>query len=263
MTLPEVMVSVGITSVVGYLAFNLITDFTRRAWEHEARSRALDERELAAKLIKNELPRFIPSVTGPLGEDNPSNVNLWGCNPSACVMKIKHKYSDINGVEATTDLEPLRADCVDVSDARLAQEGVDLNTKAVAKAVQTIGTTKCLSCPAGKAPRVSVTMYRFDPTSGAPSVVSTKMFPQAVGKNSNQGALAMGICVDWPAYQYDLGIDRYDRWEITLIPIFAGRAQFGGMKAPQISESLFSLDSKILISPSRRMPSDFKYTPLK
>ncbi|MEI6834807.1 MAG: hypothetical protein WCL28_12530 [bacterium] len=264
MSLPEVMVSVAITSVVGYLAFGLITDFNQRAWEHEAKSKAIDERELAANIIKRELPQFITSVTGRYGEEIPPG-DFWACNSSSCKMTIKYEYQDINGgTRNSLDLFPLEAKCVDVLDARLAQSGVGLNTKAVG----TLG--QCLSCPNGKAPQVSVRMYRFNPTSGEPSVVTTKLFPQNVGKMKDQGVLAMGICVDWPPYQYNVGtaatplnVNRYDRWVVTLLPVFPRYAQHGGMTAGQISASLVAADSSVLITPSKRLGPEFKYTPLK
>jgi prepilin-type N-terminal cleavage/methylation domain-containing protein len=265
MTLPEVLVSVAITGIVGSLAFNLLTDFTRRAWEHEARSKAIDQRELAANIIKRELSQFITSVTGPYGEDVPA-ADFWTCSSSSCEMKITHKYRDIDGVENTAPLNPppLSAECVDISDARLAPAGVGLHNKAKGS----LGNTKCLECPAGKAPRLTVSMYNFDSTSGAPSVISTKVFPQTVGKIADQGLLAMGICVEWPAYQYNVGaavtpVSRYDRWAITLIPVYAGIAQMGGMNNTQIAASLASATTKVLVSSSKRLAPDFKITPVK
>jgi hypothetical protein len=263
MTLPEVLVSVAITGIVGSLAFNLLTDFTRRAWEHEARTKAIDQRELAANMIRREVSQFIKSVTGPYGEDAPS-ADLWTCNSSLCEMKILYKYQDINGGSGSKELFPLKAECLDVSDARLALLPSDLGLHAKAKG--SLGNTKCLECPAGKAPRLAVTMYKFDSTSGAPTLVDTKYFPQTVGKMSNQGSLAMGVCLDWPAYQYHNGIavvPRYDRWEVTLITVYARFSQRGGMTAVEISDSLARSETKILVSPSRRLAPDFRYTPVK
>lgn len=273
MTLPEVLVSVAITGIVGSLAFNLLTDFTRRAWEHEARSKAIDQRELAANTIKRELPQFIKSVTGPYGEDAPT-AGFWGCTPSSCEMKVNYKYRDINGAESTVLLSnaslvtpsPLSAECVDISDVRLAPAGVGLHDKAKGS----LGSTKCLECPAGKAPRVSVTMYKFDSTSGAPSVVGSRTYPKDVGKIKDQGLLAMGICVDWPRYQHDIGtaatplnVDRYDRWEVTLVPVYPRLAQSGGMNYEEIGKSLQSMPSKILVSPSKRLGPEFRLTPVR
>jgi len=278
MTLPEVLVSVAITGIVGSLAFNLITDFTRRAWQHEARSKAIDERELAANIIKRELPQFIKSVTGPYGEVVPS-ADFWSCTPSSCEMKVNYKYRDINGAESTVLLSnaslvtpsPLRAECVDISDARLAPGDVKLHEKAKRDFPgDTTANSKCLKCPAGKAPQISVNMYRFDANTGAPSIIGTRTFPQAVGRMANQGNLAMGICVDWPAYKYNVGtavtpllVDRYDRWAVTLIPVYARTAQMGGMDNAKIAASLATADSKVLVSTSKRLAPEFKYTPLK
>jgi hypothetical protein len=264
MTLPEVLVSVAITGIVGSLAFNLLTDFTRRAWEHEARTKAIDQRELAANMIRREVSQFIKSVTGPYGEDAPS-ADLWTCNSSLCEMKILYKYQDINGGSGSKELFPLKAECLDVSDARLALLPSDLGLHAKAKG--SLGNTKCLECPAGKAPRLAVTMYKFDSTSGAPTLVDTKYFPQNVGKMRDQGLLAMGVCVDWPSYPYNNGtgadVPRYDRWAVTLIPVYARTAQMGGMDNAKIAASLATADSKVLVSTSKRLAPDFKYTPLK
>lgn len=264
-TLPEVLVSVAITGIVGSLAFNLLTDFTRRAWEHEAKSRTIDERELAANIIKRELPQFIKSVTGSYGEDLPAT-NFWSCDSSACVMSVTYSYQDINGATGNPVLEPLRADCVDISDARLKPAAVDLHNKAKGS----LGAAKCLECTAGKAPQISVNMYRFDANTGAPSVIGTRTFPQTVGRMANQGSLAMGICVDWPTYQHNVGtaatplnVNRYDRWEVTLVPVYPRLAQRGGMVDEEIKQSLQSMPSKILISPSKRLAPEFRLTPVK
>jgi type II secretory pathway pseudopilin PulG len=262
MSLPEVMVSVAITSVVGYLAFGLITDFNQRAWEHEAKSRALDERELAANIIKRELPQFINSVTGPYGETRPAS-STWTCTSASCRMEIDYQYSDINGNSDSRPLIPIEAKCVDITDTRLANSDVKLNEKAKG----TLGFPKCIECPPGKAPQVSVKMYRFDANTGAPSVTGFRTFPRDVGKMSTQGSLAMGICVDWPSYQYNAGmglnVNRYDRWEVTLIPVYPRLAQRGGMKPKEIEQSLQSTPSKILISPSKRLGPELRLTPVK
>ena len=283
MTLPEVLVSVAITGIVGSLAFNLITDFTRRAWEHESKSKAIDERELAANIIRRELSQFVTSVTGPYGEVVPP-ADFWRCTTSSCEMKVNYRYRDINGGESTVLLgnpspstpalstpPPLRADCVDISDARLAPGDVKLHEKAKRDFPgDTTANSKCLKCPAGKAPQISVNMYRFDANTGAPSVIGTRTFPQAIGRMANQGNLAMGICVDWPAYKYNVGtavtpllVDRYDRWAVTLIPVYARTAQMGGMDNAKIAASLGTADSKVLVSTSKRLAPEFKYTPLK
>ena len=278
MTLPEVLVSVAITGIVGSLAFNLLTDFTRRAWEHEARTKAIDQRELAANIIKREVSQFIKSVTGPYGEDAPPD-DFWRCTPSSCEMKVNYKYRDINGAESTVLLSnaslvtpsPLSAECVDISDARLAPAEVKLHEKAKMDFPgDTPANSKCLKCPAGKAPRITVTMYKFDATSGAPSVVSRRTYPKDVGKIKDQGLLAMGICVDWPKYQHNVGtavtplnVNRYDRWEVTLVPVYPRLAQSGGMKDGEIKESLQRMPSKILISPSKRLGPEFRLTPVR
>lgn len=266
MTLPEVMVSVGITSIVIYFAFNLLTDFSRRAWEHEAKSKAIDERELAANIIKKELTQFITSVTGPYGEVSPSN--FWTCTSSSCVMNIVYKHKDIDGNPASTPLNPppLQAECVNITDARLATAGVGLHSKANGS----LGAAKCLQCPVGKAPRITLNLYSFDAASGAPTLSGTRNFPEEVGVMSRQGSLAMGLCVDWPAYAYNVGtaatplnVNRYDRWSVTLIPVFSRYAQRGGMTESEIAASLSTVGSKILVSPTRRLAPDFRFTPVK
>jgi len=271
MTLPEVLVSVAITGIVGSFAFNLITDFTRRAWEHEAKSKAIDQRELAGNIIKRELPQFITSVTGRYGKGVPP-VDFWTCNPASCRMKINYQYQDVNlGAVTSKDLFPLEAKCDDVSDARLAPADVNLHEKAKKDFPgDPIADSKCLKCPAGKAPRLAVTMYKFDSTSGAPTLVDTKYFPQTVGKIRDQGLLAMGICVDWPPYQHNDGTaaatqndNRYDRWAVTLIPVYARTAQMGGMNDQEIAASLASAEIKILLSKSKRLAPDFRITPVK
>jgi hypothetical protein len=182
-------------------------------------------------------------------------------------MEIKYQFSDINGGSGSADLVPIQANCVDIADARLANPNVELNKKAKG----TLVSSRCLvECPAGKAPQISVNMYRFDANTGAPSVIGTRTFPQTVGRMANQGNLAMGICVDWPAYQYNvdtaatpLNVNRYDRWEVTLVPVYPRLAQRGGVKDEEVKQSLESTPSKILISPSKRLDPELRVTPVR
>jgi prepilin-type N-terminal cleavage/methylation domain-containing protein len=265
MTLTEVLVAVAITSVVLVFAFNLITDFTRQAWEHESKARMTDEAELAANVIKSQLPQFITSVTGPLGTDAPP-ANFWVCTSSDCKMSITYKYKNLNGDTSSSEVNPIRAKCESIQDARLATAGVGLNTKATGS----LGAAKCLECPVGKAPRISLDIYDFDATSGAPTVTGTMDFPknpEDVGRSTKQGALAMGICVDWPGYSYNAGNGltdtRYDNWVIIAIPVWAYRTLHARMTEPEIRDSFYARPPRIQVSPNNRFAPDFRFIPYR
>jgi len=279
MTLPEILIGLAITGVVSVFAMNLLVDFNRRAWESETKASANADVEAASALIKKNLPFFVQSVSDPTGNDpygstQPDSSN-WTCSGSSCTwkcyagiktyceMSLSYSYKDINGTNYSDTLTPIHAECYDPIDSIFGQPAVGLNTKAVDS---TLGSA-CLTCPAGKAPQLRVAYYTFDATTGAPTE-ATRVFPQSVGMMSRQGVLAMGACFNIDGYTYNDGtasaaanITRYDRWKITLIPVYTSMAPSASQTASQINQALRASSEKILITRPSRFGPGFRFTP--
>ena len=263
MTLPEALVGLAITSAVSVFAMNLITDFIRRKWEAETKAGVTSEIEVATSMMKNTLPPLVENVIDSVGKRAPGP-SIWTCSTGTCSISVNYSYKDIDGVPGSTLLSPMRADCVEVADSALAPADVGLHTKSTISAAG----SGCLSCPEGQAPQLTVNLYNFNPTTGVPTTVGTKKFPFTVGKMSKQSALAIGVCVTNAPYSYKYfntnpAVVRYDRWEVTLIPVYARRAPTSGMTATEIGSLLVAAPDKILITPSRRFAPGFRYTPIK
>jgi hypothetical protein len=282
LSLAEIMVGVAITGIVSVFAMNQVSDFTRRQWEAETKSNAVAETELAADAIKKTLPQFVYSVTGSNGETAPPS-NFWSCNSTSCVMQIDYQYTNIDGAAGAPlpALRPIQADCVPIQDAKLATAGVGLDEKAALPfpappAVRTGDHPSCLSCATGKAPRLIVRTYNFDATTGVPSIAGTFYYPkrngsvEQVGSMNRQSNLAMGICVETLAYQENLGtalqplnVNRYDRWKISLIPVYSRIAPTAQRSEAQIKSDLQSPVTEILISAPQRFAPGFRITPVR
>ena len=261
MTLTETLVGVAITSVVSVFAMNLITEYTRRAWEGETKAGVTAEMEAASGRIKKTLPQFVVSVTDNNGTTAPGS-NFWKCTASACSMSVNYKFTNMDGVPDSAALNPMRADCVAIADTALAPAAVGLHSKSRISAAG----SGCLSCPVGQAPQLTVNLYDFNPTTGVPTIVGTTKFPYAVGNMAKQSALAMGVCLTAAPYSYRFKIDsltRYDRWEVTLIPVYSRRAPTSGMTDSEIGSNLVAAPDKILITPPRRFAPGFLYTPYR
>ncbi len=250
MTLPEVMIVVAISGIVMMLGSKILIDFFTQSRLREAKVQAVSERETASQFIKKSLTGFVPIVTGVGGKTAPA-ANFWVCSASSCVMT------------APTGATPLRVDCASVSDERLRQSSINTIARD-----QQLGA-KCLTCPAGRAPQVSVSMFRYDPTTGNPTtVISTKQFPNVVGALSNVGSLAMGVCVDVAPYRHKAGSPdspweeiRYDRWSISLITVYLEKPLRASMTPAEVSSSLAYRADKIFISPDRRFAPGFRFVP--
>ncbi len=262
MTLPEVLVTIAITGIVSTFGYRLFSDFAAFTWSQEVKAAAIDQRELAAQLIRKTLPNFVESVTGPLGAVAPSP-SFWVCNSSRCRMNVTYLYTNINGAQDSIPLEPMRADCVSVENARLSANEISL------KATDTALGSRCLRCEAGKLPQLTIRLYQYDATTGFPTVSGERKFPTTVGSLSKQGAIAMGVCVEASPYNEALGNGlaigsgiRYDRWSVSLIPVVPLRTLRSSMTAADISSSLGFLPDKIPITKESRFAPGFRYTPM-
>lgn len=267
LSLAELMVGVAITGIVSVFAMNQFSDFTRRQWEAETKASAVAETELAAEVIKKTLPQFIHSVTGTNGETVPLS-SFWSCNSAGCTMTISYNYTNNDGVAAANPatVTPMKADCVSITDAKLSSPAVGLHEKAAIP-----GNPNCLSCARGKAPQLTLSTYTFDASSGAP-IKGPKdlVFPKEIGAMAKQGNLAMGVCVEASAYSENIGtatqplpVTRYDRWRITLIPVYSRLAPSAQRSGAQIKSDLQSPVTEILISAPQRFAPGFKVTPIR
>lgn len=274
LSLAELMVGVAITGIVSVFAMSQFSDFTRRKWEAETKASSVAETELAAQVIKKTLPQFLPSVVGDNGETVPPS-SFWSCTSTSCIMNINYQYTNIEGVAANSSVTPMRADCVSIQDSRLASAVVGLDEKATLPfpappAARTSDDPSCLSCATGLAPQLTVNTYNFDSTSGAPSVAATFKYPKVVGSLTRQGNLAMGVCVKAPAYQENEGtvaqpliVNRYDRWKVTLVPVYPRLAPSSQRSDAQIKSDLQAPFVEILISASQRFAPGFRVIPIK
>ncbi len=274
LSLAEIMVGVAITGIVSVFAMNQFSDFTRRQWEAETKASAVAETELAAEVIQKNLPQFVHSVTGTNGETAPPST-FWTCNSMGCTMNISYNYTNNDGVAATdpATVTPMKAECVSIEDAKLSSDAVGLHERAVLP-----GNPRCLTCDTGKAPRLTVSTYTFDASSGAPIKGPKDLeFPKKVGSMARQGNLAMGVCVEVASYEerlgsvfqtasgpvvQDLNIPRFDRWRITLIPVYSRLAPSAQRSGSQIKSDLQSPVTEILISAPQRFAPGFKVTPI-
>lgn len=313
-SLAEIMVGVAITGVVSVFAMNQLSDFTRRQWEAETKASAVAETELAAEIIKKTLPQFVHSVTDTNGENVPQTItahdvqppkSFWSClqpKPERpwsssqqplenCAMSINYQYTDINGNTATEWVTPLEVKCVKVVDNVLRRPRVYLKEKAgVVHPTRGFGflDSSCLSCTWDtsvqggwtSAPQLTLRTYSFDSETGAPTVAGTFTYPkvkeQEFGSWNRQGVLAMGVCVEAPAYTENDGtpaqrfdVKRYDRWKITLVPVYSRAAPFpkGSLEDDQyldrISAQLQANRTEILITAPQRFAPGFRITPVR
>lgn len=270
LSLAELMVGVAITGAVSVIAMKQLSDFTKRQWESETKADSVAETELAAQIIGKTLPLFVQSVNGAEGL---TNATPWSCSGTSCTMTINYSYSDIDGNPLSTTVTPLRADCVAIQDARLTNETVALRKKASLMTSSSPETfdSSCLTCPAGQAPQLTVRTYEFNATTGAPTESPPIRFPKTVGALSKQGSLTMGVCVKTSPYQENMGpsftqrwdVTKYDRWNVTLRPVYSRVSVTGETQASTIEKSLQANSSTIVISAPKRFAPRMRVTPVK
>lgn len=269
-SLAELMIGVAITGIVSVFAMNQLSDFTKRQWESETKASSVAETEVVSQIIGKTLPLFVASVNG---SDGLTNATPWSCTASSCTMTINYSYSDIDGNPLSTPVTPMRADCVAIQNARLNNETVALRKKASIMTSSSPETfdSSCLTCPAGQAPQLTVKTYDFNATTGAPTEAATMRFPKSVGELSKQGSLTMGVCVKTSPYQENMGpsvtqrwdVTKYDRWNVTLRPVYARVSVTAGMQASTIANSLQANSTPIVISVPKRFAPGMRVTPVK
>ena len=274
LSLAEVMVGVAITGIVSVFAMKQLSDFTKRQWESETKASSVAETELAAQIIGKTLPLFVASVNG---SDGLTDATPWGCfrSGTSCTMTINYSYSDIDGNPLSTPvtLTPMEVNCEVIQDARLTNETVALRKKASIMTSSSPETfdSSCLTCPAGKAPQLKLRTYEFNSTTGAPTESLPILFPKTVGELSKQGSLSMGVCFKTSPYQENMGpsvtqrwdVTKYDRWNVTLRPVYSRVSVTAGMPASSIEKSLQANSTTIFISVPKRFAPGMRVTPVK
>lgn len=208
-----------------------------------------------------------------------------------CAMSVNYQYTDVDGNPATQWVTPLEVKCVKVVDNVLRRPRVQLKEKAgIVHPTRGFGflDSSCLSCrwdtsvQGGwtSAPQLTVRTYTFDPSTGAPSVAGEFSYPKNtndVGSWKRQGLLAMGVCVEAPGYTENMGtvtqrldVTRYDRWKITLVPVYSraapfpkGNSEIEGDYLDRVGGQLQANRTEILISVPKRFAPGFRVTPIK
>jgi hypothetical protein len=81
----------------------------------------------------------------------------------------------------------------------------------------------------------------------------------------------MGVCFKTSPYQENMGpsvtqrwdVTKYDRWQVTLIPIYSRVSVNAAAQASTIEKSLQVNSTKVLISVPKRFAPGFRVTPVK
>jgi hypothetical protein len=87
----------------------------------------------------------------------------------------------------------------------------------------------------------------------------------------------MGVCVEAPGYTENMGtvtqrldVTRYDRWKITLVPVYSraapfpkGNSEIEGDYLDRVGGQLQANRTEILISVPKRFAPGFRVTPIK
>lgn len=266
LSLAEIMVGVAITGIVSLVALDQFTQLNRGMWANENRADTSQQLNQVSDMIRGNLPQFIPSAVGSDGETNP--VGLWTCiENQRCTMSITYNTETINPIVATC--EPLQ---------NVALRGTTQQSIFKAQYMDpSLGVTSCLACGANDAPRLTINTYDIDAATNRPVLRNTVRIPSVengVGNTSRNGALAMGVCVEAKPYQYNHGTStapywaaRYDRWAVSLMPVFLARQLRPGLTGTTFTQDLMgalsSIPEKLMLAPSRQFSPGIIYTPVR
>lgn len=221
------LVEVLIAAAIGALAMTLTADFFRsfneQKWAQENKANARMQREIVTNFLRAKVPASIAalSVTAPTAA-------VWSC-PSAgpCTFQTN-----------TTDGIKIQVSCDSVANIPI----LDKTPFDKASASLSAG---CVKCPARTRPMMTMQVY----SGGA--LIKTQKLPDPNAKNKLTDLVGMGICFTAPLYQENTGtaaapvmVNRWNRWNITIIPYFFTRSPNGKDTADQLL-------SKIMMSPEQ------------
>jgi prepilin-type N-terminal cleavage/methylation domain-containing protein len=253
-SLVELLVAVPISAIVvigAYRFYNLTMDLN---WAQEKKSFVISQNEITTKRLKTVLTPFVRDVTGVDGSSMPPP-SFWNCSGSGCTMDVTRGGATYRIIDAQ---------CEDVENSDLKSMG-KLNDRSVSQDIK----TSCLQCPAGQAPKLTVSHYHWEGTSTIPILDGSQTIPPRVGR-AQDGLLAYGICVQAPGYSpfngfmgRSGGTQRYDRWTITLIPVFANKLIPAQPSEEFITNAISTRNTAIMISGDRRLGGDSSFTPIK
>ena len=253
-SLVELLVAIPIFAIVIIGAYRFYNQNQELNWAQEKKSFVISQNEITTKRLKTVLTPFVRDVTGADGSSMPPP-SFWNCSGSRCTMDVARGGATYRIIDAQ---------CEDVENSDLKSMG-HLNDRAVSEVIK----ASCLQCPAGKAPKLTVNLYYWEGTSTIPKLAGTQTIPQIVGR-AQDGLLAYGICVQAPGYVPFKGFmgrtgstERYDRWTITLIPVFANKPIRSQPDADFIASSILVRNTAIMISGDRRLGEDASFTPIK
>lgn len=253
-SLVELLVALPISAIVIIGAYRFYNQNQELNWAQEKKSLVVSQNEITTKRLKTVLPPFVRDVTGVDGSTMPPP-SFWNCSGSGCTMDVTRGGATYRIIDAQ---------CQEVENSDLKSMG-HLNDRSVSQAIK----TSCLQCPAGQAPKLTVNLYYWEGTSTIPKLGGAQTIPQIVGR-AQDGLLAYGICVQAPGYSPFNGFmgrlggtQRYDRWTITLIPVFANKPIPAQPSEEFITNAIWTRNTAIMISGDRRLGEDSSFTPIK
>ena len=235
MSLVEVLMASAIGALVLTLTTTFLVSLNEQKWAQENKANARMQREIVTNFLRAKVPVSIAalSVTAPTAA-------VWSC-PSAgpCTFQTN-----------TTDGIKIQVSCDSVANIPI----LDKTPFDKASASLSAG---CVKCPARTRPMMTMQVY----SGGA--LIKTQKLPDPNAKNKLTDLVGMGICFSAPQYQENTGtaaapvmVNRWNRWNITIIPYFFTRSPNGKDTADQLlSKLMMSPEQLTLAADSQLGPS--------
>lgn len=235
MSLVEVLMASAIGALVLTLTTTFLVSFNEQKWAQENKANARMQREIVTNFLRAKVPVSIAalSVTAPTAA-------VWSCPSSGpCTFQTN-----------TTDGIKIQVSCDSVANIPI----LDKTPFDKASASLSAG---CVKCPARTRPMMTMQVY----SGGA--LIKTQKLPDPNAKNKLIDLVGMGICFSAPQYQENTGtaaapvmVNRWNRWNITIIPYFFTRSPNGKDTADQLlSKLMMSPEQLTLAADSQLGPS--------
>ena len=232
MSLVEVLIAAAIGALVMTLSTNFFLSFNDQKKAQETKANARMQREIVTNFLRAKVPVSIAalSVTAPTAA-------VWSC-PSAgpCTFQTN-----------TTDGIKIDVSCDSVANIPI----LDRTPFDIASASLSAG---CVKCPARTRPMMTMRVY----SGGA--LIKTQRLPDPNATNKLIDLLGMGICFSAPLYQENTGtaaapvmVNRWNRWNITIIPYFFTRSPNGNDTAHQLLSKLMMSPEQLTLAPDSQL----------
>jgi hypothetical protein len=151
--------------------------------------------------------------------------------------------------------------CEPITDSKLT--GSNIYSIAVDSSI----AGSCAKCTSGSFPKLKLNQFDVSPDTGAISLRSSSFYPNKVS-SGNGGLVALGACLSMPMYTVNNGtvdvpmiVNRYDRWTVTVVPVYMKGAPRSSDTSTEINQKLGILTDKILLSSPKHLGSDLIYVP--